>query len=107
MLLVADEDYAWTPYVLSYAEKICYINEHLYEHDRCIRNFTAAHSALARSMEKQYTDLRDYIMFFLKNGNPKKKGLLKRLALGYALYFINGFLDPRFRELREEIEKSF
>lgn len=103
--LVTYEDTAWTPYVLSYAEKICYINEHLYEYDRIIRPSTAIHTSIARPIEKQYTDRRDYLMFFLQNGNPERRSLLKRLAVGYTLGFMGVFSSPKFKELKEEIEQ--
>lgn len=101
--LVTYEDNAWTPYILSYAEKICYINEHLYEYDRKTRSSTAIHISIARPIEQQYTDRRDYIMFFLNNGNPRRRNYLKELALGYTLGFLNVFSYPKFKELREEI----
>lgn len=101
--LVTYEDNAWTPYVLSYAEKVCYINEHLYEYDRKTRGSTAIHVSLAKPIEQQYTDRRDYIMYFLTNGNPQKRELLKKLALGYTLGFLDVFSYPKFKDLREEI----
>lgn len=104
--LVTYEDTAWTPYVLSYAENICYINEHLYEYDRTIRSSTAIHVSKSRSDERQYIDRRDYIMFFLKNGNPQKKGLLKKLAMGYVWGFLGMYSDSKYKELKEEIEKT-
>lgn len=103
--LVTYEDTAWTPYALSYAESICYVNAHLYEYDRTIRSSTAIHVSKARSDERQYTDRRDYIMFFLNNGNPQKKDLLKRLALGYVWGFLGIYSDPKYKELKEEIEQ--
>ncbi len=99
------EDSAWIPYILSFAEKICYINAHLYEYDRTIRSATAIHNLMEKPMEEQYRNRRDYIMFFLKNGNPQKRDFLKRLALGYTLGFLEVFSDPRFKEFRQEIEQ--
>ncbi len=102
---VTYEDSAWIPCILSFAEKICYINEHLYEYDRTIRNVTYVHASMGKSEEEQYADRRDYVMFFLENGNPQKKDLLKKLALGYTLGFVNKFSYPKFKDLREDIEK--
>ena len=99
------EDEAWTPYILSYAEKVCYINEHLYEFDRTIRNGTAGDYLLSRSVEQKFKDHRDIVMFFLKNGNQKKRELLKRLALMYASAYMGYFSYPQYRELKEEIEQ--
>ena len=93
------------PCILSYADKICYLNEHLYEYDRIIRDATYMYAARARTVEKQYEDRRDYVMFFLKNGNPRRKDILKRLAKGYVIGFVNSFSYFKFQELKDEIEK--
>ncbi len=103
--VVTYEDNAWTPVVLSYAEKICYINEHLYEYDRKIRSTTAIHTSISRPEEKQLKDRREYLMFFLTQGNPEKRNQLKRLALGYTLGYLDVFSHPGFKELRSEIEQ--
>ena len=99
------EDSAWMPCILSYADKICYLNERLYEYDRIIRNVTYVHTARRKSVEEQYEDRRDYVLFFLKNGNPKRMDMLKRLAMGYATGFVNSFSYFRFKELKDEIEQ--
>lgn len=99
------EDDAWTPYVLSYAERACYINAHLYEYDRTIRNVTGIHASWSKPIEEKFLDHREFVLFFLKNGNPEKKHLLKRLALGYAGAFIRSYSYPKYQELKEEIEQ--
>lgn len=101
---VTYEDSAWTPYILSYADQICYVDEPLYGYDRMVRNVTYIHTSMGKTAEEQFKDRRDYVMFFLKNGNPQKWCLLKKLALGYAVGFVNAFSFPGFRELRKEIE---
>lgn len=98
------EDSAWTPCILSYASQVCYIDEPMYGYDRTIRNVTYMHTTMGKTAEEQYKDRRDYVMFFLRNGNPQKKKLLKKLALGYAVAFVNIFSYPGFQELRKEIE---
>ena len=102
---VTYEDSAWIPYILSFAENICYINEHLYEYDRTIRNATYVHASMRKSEEEQYADRRDYVMFFLENGNPQNRDLLKKLALGYTMGFMNKFSYSKVKSLREDIEK--
>ena len=104
---VTYEDSAWIPYILSFAEKICYINEHLYEYDRTIRSVTYVQASIRKSEKEQYADRRDYVMFFLENGNPQRRDLLKRLALGLVLGFLNVFSYPKFKELRREIEQMW
>ncbi len=99
------EDDAWTPYVLSYAGRVCYINAHLYEYDRTIRNTTGIHASWRKPIEEKFLDHKQFIMFFLKNGNPEKKPLLKQLALRYVAAFINLHGYPKYEELKEEIEQ--
>lgn len=102
---VTFEDSAWTPYILSYASQICYVDEPLYGYDRKLRNVTYIHTSMDKTAEEQFKDRRDYVMFFLKNGNPQKWHLLKKLALGYAVGFVNAFSFPGFKKLRKEIEQ--
>ncbi len=99
------EDSAWMPYILSYADRICYLNDPLYEYDRIIRNVTYVHAVRRKAIEEQYEDRRDYVLFFLKNGNPKRRDMLKRLAMGYVIGFVSSFSYFKFRELKEEVEQ--
>lgn len=102
---VTFEDDAWTPYVLSYAERICYINAHLYEYDRRIRNTTGIHASWSKPIEEKFLDHKAFVTFFLENGNPEKRGLLKRLALSYLAAFMGSYSYPKYGELKEEIEQ--
>ena len=99
------EDEAWTPYVLSYAKNVCYINSHLYEFDRTIRNETAGDLLQNRPIEKRFKDHRDIVIFFLRNGNQEKKALLKRLAMVYISAYMRYYTYPRYKELKEEVEQ--
>lgn len=99
------EDDAWTPYVLSYAKRVCYVDAHLYEYDRTIRSNTGIHASWSKPIEEKYLDHREFVLFFLNNGNPGKKNLLKRLAMSYASAFINSYSYPRYKELKTEIEQ--
>ena len=102
---VTYEDDSWTPYILSYARQVCYINAHLYEYDRTIRNVTAIHASWSKPMEERFLDHKEIVMFFLKNGNQERKLLLKRLALVYVSACMAMHPYPKYKELREEIER--
>ncbi len=99
------EDDAWTSYILSYAERICYMNAHLYEYDRTIRTTTGIHASWRKPIEEMFLDHKQFIMFFLKNGNLEKKPFLKQMALKYVAAFMNVFSYPKYGELKEEIEQ--
>lgn len=99
------EDDAWTPYVLSYADRVCYINAHLYEYDRSSRGSTAIHASWNRPIEEKFLDHRELVLFFLKNGNQERKDLLKKLALVYVSAFPYSGSYVGYSELRKEIEQ--
>lgn len=101
---VTYEDDAWTPCVLSYAERVCYINAHLYEYDRTIRNSTYLSGAWSKSNEEIFLDHRAILYSILEKGNPKKRTLLKRIVMTYVGDF-KKFSYPKYRELEKEIEK--
>lgn len=102
---VTFEDDAWTPYVLSYAKNVCYINACLYEYDRTIRNVTGIHASWSKPIEEKFLDHRELVLFFLKNGNQEKKVFLKRLALTYLSAFMGAYSYPKYKELKDEIER--
>ena len=102
---VTFEDDAWTPYVLSYADRVCYINAHLYEYDRSSRGSTAIHASWNRPVEEKFLDHRELVLFFLENGNQERKDLLKKLALVYVSAFPYSGSYVGYSELRKEIEQ--
>lgn len=102
---VTFEDDAWTPCILSYAERICYMNAHLYEYDRTLQSTTYTGVVWRKPIEEKFLDHKQFIMFFLKNGNPERRLFLKRLALRYVAAFMNSYSYPKYRELKEEIEQ--
>lgn len=102
---VTFEDDAWTPYILSYAERICYMNTHLYEYDRTLQSTTYTGVVWRKPIEEKFLDHKQFIMFFLKNGNPERRLFLKRLALRYVAAFMNSYSYPKYRELKKEIEQ--
>ena len=102
---VTYEDDAWTPYVLSFARQVCYINAHLYEYDRTIRTTTGIHASWSKPIEEKFLDHKEFITFFLKNGNIEKIDLLKRLALAYVEACMGMHSYSKYKELRSEIEQ--
>ena len=74
------EDEAWTPVVLSYADKICYLNGLFYEYDRLIYDDSIVHQRKVKSKEELYKDAQAANRHFLVNGNPRRIELLKALA---------------------------
>ncbi|MCM1232513.1 MAG: glycosyltransferase [Butyrivibrio sp.] len=78
--LIMFDDEAWTPYILSHADKICYLDGGLYEYDRSIRNGTLVDKWFRKEKDEIFQDHKRAILFYLEHGNPKRMELLKEFA---------------------------
>lgn len=97
--LLSYEDVSWTPYILSWADSLCYVDKACVEWDRKIRSFTLSNELSSRSVELKYQDRLKAVDFFYENGNPQHKEVLaylkaKRLynqgeTAGYNGYFVS------------------
>lgn len=97
--LLSYEDVSWTPYILSWADSLCYVDKVCVEWDRKIRSFTLSNELSSRSVELKYQDRLKAVDFFYENGNPQHKEVLaylkaKRLynqgeTAGYNSYFVS------------------
>ena len=97
--LLSYEDVSWTPYILSWADSLCYVDKVCVEWDRKIRSFTLSNELSSRSVELKYQDRLKAVDFFYENGNPQHKEVLaylkaKRLynqgeSAGYNGYFVS------------------
>lgn len=101
------EDAAWTPYILSYANGICYLNDYSYEYDRNSRDSTLADKVNNKSREELFAINKEGIMFYMHNGNQRKIKLLKELAKKRLLEKERFFPHEGYMELWEQIDKSF
>lgn len=101
------EDNAWTPYLLSYAEKIRYINDCSYEYDRTIYTNTVTDKLALKPKEELYSIHKNAIMFYLENGNPKRMVLLKRLARRQLSEMGRAYKYNAYEKLWMEIDKDF
>lgn len=99
------EDEAWTPYILSYADRICYIDGRSYEYDRTIRDFTLVDKAQSKTREEQFKNYRDSVMFYIEHGNTKRIGMLKKLAHKRLTEKAKVFAYAEYGELWNQIEK--
>ena len=99
------EDEAWTPYILSYADRICYIDGRFYEYDRTIRDFTLVDKAQSKTREEQFKNYRDSVMFYIEHGNTKRIGMLKKLAHKRLTEKAKVFAYAEYGELWNQIEK--
>ena len=78
--LIIFDDEAWTPYILSYADRICYLDDALYEYDRSIRNGTLVDQWFRKTEDEIFQDHKRAILFYLEYGNSERIELLKGFA---------------------------
>ena len=105
-MLLAEDD-AWNLYILSYADKVCYLNGHLYEWDRTIRKNTLSDKIIRRSKEELFKLYKEAIMFYMKNGNPGRRVALKKLAKTHLLLLEKYNAYDEYGKLWRQIEDTF
>lgn len=97
------EDEAWTPYILSYGDKICYLDGALYEYVRSIRSETLIEKAHRRTEDEIFREHKRSILFYLEHGNPARKALLKEFAKSELGLFSRTTGYEEYKKLRERI----
>lgn len=70
------EDVAWTPFILSWANKFCYVDKIGYEWDRKIRTSTFSNVLSSRTPEEKFNDRLGAVKFFFENGNQSRRECL-------------------------------
>lgn len=101
------EDEAWTPYIFSYVNKVCFLNKHFYEYDRIIRSNTLADQLNEFSRKRKFVFRKNAMLFYLENGNQKRIELLKKITQN-CLNSIKGYYSQEeCEEFWREVEKNF
>lgn len=77
--LYSYEDVSWTPYILSWADRLCYVDKVCIEWDRKIRSFTLSNELSNRTPELKFQDRLKAVNFFYENGNQKYREVLAYL----------------------------
>lgn len=101
------EDEAWSPYILSYAEKISYLNDCSYEYERTVYSNTLAENLENRSIEERFNTYEKAVMFYMENGNPKRLKLLKELARERLSGKLRVYGYSEYGKLWEKIQEIF
>ena len=106
--LTLGEDGAWTPYILSYAENICYLNDLSYEYDRVVCKNPLMHKwGGNQTKEERFLIHKEMVTFYLKHGNPKRINFLKVMAKWSLIGWQNTYAYDEYEKLREQIEETF
>lgn len=101
------EDVSWTPCILSYAEKFCFLKTPFYEWDRKTREQTFGDVLAKMPEDELFENRKQAMLFFLKNGNPEKIDELKEVAKRRLLrYAKNSPMKDKYEALIERIEKD-
>lgn len=101
------EDNAWTPYILSYADKICYLDDCSYEYDRTIHTSTVSDGLIKKSKDELFLINENAIMFYLKNSNSQRLKILKELARRQLSEMRRAYGNDEYEKLWKQIEESY
>lgn len=106
--LIMSDDSAWIPYILSYADKVCYQNDFSYEYDRIIRPYTLVDQWQYVSKEGCLKEDEKSALFYLKNGNPERMDLLKDYARKELLRLgkVHAYYEA-YEELWQQLDAEF
>jgi glycosyltransferase involved in cell wall biosynthesis len=97
------EDVSWTPCILSYAEKFCFIKTPLYEWDRKTRPETFGDVLAKQPEDELFEHRKQAMLFFVQNGNPKKREYLKRIAIRRLERYSKNSDNRSYKDLMEKI----
>lgn len=100
------DDEAWTPYILSHADRICYLDKALYEYDRSIRNGTLVDKWFRKSADEIFQSHKRAILFYLEHGSQERMELLKEFAKSELGLFLRTTAYEKYEKLREKIEEK-
>lgn len=101
------DDVAWTTCILSYADKICYMDDHSYEWDRRVQESSQLDEWFSHSKQEMFEERKRTILFFLEEGNQDKMDLLKERARVFLNGWENVYHNEEYGKLRDEIEANY
>lgn len=98
------EDVSWTPCILSYAEKFCFLKTPFYEWDRKTRPETFGDILAKQSEDDLFEHRKQAMLFFVQNGNPSKHEYMKTIAKRRLARYAKNSTNPAYNELMEKID---
>ncbi len=98
------EDVSWTPCIISYAENICFLKSPLYEWDRKTRPETFGDVLARQSDDDLFEHRKQAMLFFVRNGNPEKKDILRTIAIRRLKRYAKNSSNKNYEDLIEKIE---
>lgn len=99
------EDVSWTPCILSYMEKFCFLKTPFYEWDRKTRPETFGDYLAKKPEDELFEHRKQAMLFFVQNGNPSKKEYMKTIAKRrLARYLKMSNNNKAYQTMIEEID---
>lgn len=107
MPVIPYDDVAWSACVISYADRICYLDDHSYEWDRRAQDSSQLDGWSRHSEQEKFEWRKNALLFFLQEGNQDKLALLKESARVFLKRWEDSFHNKEYGKLWEEIEKAY
>ena len=98
------EDVSWTPCIMSYVDKFCFLKTPFYEWDRKSRPETFGDYLAKQPEDELFEHRKQAMLFFIENGNPAKKEFMKTIAKRRLARYSNGSNNPAYQKMIEEID---
>ncbi|MDE6814900.1 MAG: hypothetical protein K2P71_02565 [Lachnospiraceae bacterium] len=103
--LIAYEDEAWLPYILSFADRVCYLNEGLYEYDDTHKN-SLSDKCHQKTGDEIFLNHKRAVLFYLENGNPVRWEMLKEVARKELSLFARIYKNVEYENLWKQITEN-
>ena len=100
------EDVSWTPCIMSYVDKFCFLRTPFYEWDRKSRPETFGDYLAKQPEDELFEHRKQAMLFFIENGNPAKKEFMKTIAKRRLARYSNGSNNPAYQKMIEEIDEG-
>lgn len=98
------EDVSWTPCILSYAKKFCFLKTPFYEWDRKSRPETFGDFLAKKPEDELFEHRKQAMLFFVQNGNPEKKEYMKTIAKRRLSRYAKNSPLPDYNDLIGQID---
>lgn len=102
--LLRYEDVSWTPCILSYAKKFCFLKTPFYEWDRKTRPETFGDVLAKKPEDELFEHRKQAMLFFVQQGNPEKKEYLKTIAKRRLARYAKNSPLPDYNDLIGQID---
>jgi len=98
------EDVSWTPCILSYAKKFCFLKTPFYEWDRKTRPETFGDVLAKKPEDELFAHRKEAMLFFVRNGNPEKREYMKTIAIRRLTRYSKNATDNSYQDLIGQID---